>query len=648
MAENLNSLAASIADTKQLYGKKVTDAQDFLDYAQRNSININLWDEGYDGIADANNVTSQRMFAKDSMLFLELKGANGQDGQMVCIDLSASTLTPTVVSEQDIENMFIEKNGLSGILNINDAIEDVDIGKNDLINPKINLNKINLDNASGLTAADELITTLISKGFVDKTSYSSALNSIKSIFGNHSESSIISENETTGIIEIKVVRDGEAFVATYDTKNSDDPVSVKQLSINDFAVDGKIEGIDKSYFKETSFSITNGKLSLEIDPSKIDLTKTEDTANIIKYEAGKGTSAADLQTLLGSNNITVTKAANGNYTVKINRDGKNFNFDYDKAQNKVNQSISNSNDKFKITKGDLSQISAAEMSKVQGVDLSAKLADGTPMYIIAKGQSDGLFHIYKYLQPYPGNQVQYLNVLGANKVKQGSNYLYASNANMTTIKSLTTNIDNSYYPIGLPAGFSTGSPLILDTDHDGKVEATQGQGVDIDESGTADGAATGGDKMLAMGDINGDGKITGSEVFGNETVDPFTGEKLNAANGFEALRMVAESAERHTGINCIGNGQVDVQKLKFALEQAKVGSLGLISDDNISKLEGLGDIAKINVADFTEQDEQGDVQHRQLGSFTDTDGKTSEVDDVWFTLNNPDALPKDKDSLFGQ
>jgi|GEM_PF-2914818 len=330
MAENLNSLAASIADTKQLYGKKVTDAQDFLDYAQRNSININLWDEGYDGIADANNVTSQRMFAKDSMLFLELKGANGQDGQMVCIDLSASTLTPTVVSEQDIENMFIEKNGLSGILNINDAIEDVDIGKNDLINPKINLNKINLDNASGLTAADELITTLISKGFVDKTSYSSALNSIKSIFGNHSESSIISENETTGIIEIKVVRDGEAFVATYDTKNSDDPVSVKQLSINDFAVDGKINGIKTDYIANTSnCRIENNTIAcdislLQLDQNKINTIPQNDLLSLVKFGANQTDAMSSLQALFGSN-ATITQDPNGKIQVNLVKNGAPYN-----------------------------------------------------------------------------------------------------------------------------------------------------------------------------------------------------------------------------------------------------------------------------------------------------------------------------------
>ena len=172
-------------------------------------------------------------------------------------------------------------------------------------------------------------------------------------------------------------------------------------------------------------------------------------------------------------------------------------------------------------------------------------------------------------------------------------------------------------------------PLILDMDKDGRVEATAGKGVDIDGDGKMDGAASGGDKMLAMGDLNGNGRVDGSEVFGNETVNPFTGEKFNAANGFEALKMIAESARRHTGIDCMDdNGNVDVQKLKTALESVGV-DLGLISDDNVTNLESLGDIATINTH-YTEQNDSGDVQHRQSGNYTDTNGQTHKADDVWF------------------
>ncbi|MGD8846581.1 MAG: hypothetical protein PVI54_13760, partial [Desulfobacteraceae bacterium] len=174
------------------------------------------------------------------------------------------------------------------------------------------------------------------------------------------------------------------------------------------------------------------------------------------------------------------------------------------------------------------------------------------------------------------------------------------------------------------------SPLTLDTDKDGTVEATADMGVDIDGDGTADGAATGGDKMLAMSDITGDGEIGGAEVFGNMTVDPFSGEQLNAENGFEALQMVAVSAEEQTGMECIDdNGVVDLQALSQALESEGIG-LGMISGDNTTSLESLGDVASIDTANYVNQQDTGDVQHNQLGNYQDTSGDTYKVDDVWF------------------
>ncbi|MEW5820925.1 MAG: hypothetical protein AB1782_12105 [Cyanobacteriota bacterium] len=179
------------------------------------------------------------------------------------------------------------------------------------------------------------------------------------------------------------------------------------------------------------------------------------------------------------------------------------------------------------------------------------------------------------------------------------------------------------------------SPLVLDTNKDGKVSAEKGKGVDIDGDGKPDGAASGGDKMLAMGDVNGNGKIDGSEVFGNKTVDPFTGKQLNAANGFDALNQVAKSAKKQTGIDCIDDsGNVDLAKLRQAIQQQTggKGSLGYISGDNVTQLESLEsqDAVKINTNNYVNQQDTGSVQHNQLGSYIDSSGLTQKVDDVWF------------------
>ncbi|MDD3150362.1 MAG: hypothetical protein PHV68_05970, partial [Candidatus Gastranaerophilales bacterium] len=190
-----------------------------------------------------------------------------------------------------------------------------------------------------------------------------------------------------------------------------------------------------------------------------------------------------------------------------------------------------------------------------------------------------------------------------------------------TIKSETTETTTSN------GNQWTGSPLIFDMDGDG-VEAEHGIGVDINGDGKADGAASGGDKMLSMGDLNGDGIIDGTEVFGDQTINPFTGEKIGAANGFEALRIIAEEAEKLTGINVIEDGFVDIQALSKAFEEFEGISLGLISGDNVTELEGLGGISKVDVAGYEEVDENGKIQHRQQSSYTDIFGNTHKVDDV--------------------
>ncbi|MDD3437747.1 MAG: hypothetical protein PHC64_11405 [Candidatus Gastranaerophilales bacterium] len=165
-------------------------------------------------------------------------------------------------------------------------------------------------------------------------------------------------------------------------------------------------------------------------------------------------------------------------------------------------------------------------------------------------------------------------------------------------------------------------------------------GVDIDGDGTADGAAVDGDGMLSMGDIDGDGVITGKEVFGDNTINPYTGEKLNAANGFEALRMIALEAEVRSGLKILVNGEVDLQLLKRALELTTKASLGLISGNNNSFLDALGDIQSINVKDYeTVENNGGMIEHLQQGSYKDNSGNVYKVDDVWFA-NDPEYLKR--------
>ncbi len=202
-----------------------------------------------------------------------------------------------------------------------------------------------------------------------------------------------------------------------------------------------------------------------------------------------------------------------------------------------------------------------------------------------------------------------------------------------TVSDVTTDIINTLQKVSTSVFVATNtynSPLVLDTNKDGKVSATAGTGVDVDGDGIADGAATDGDKMLAMSDMNANGQIDGTEVFGNKTVNPFTGEAINAANGFEALKLVAQSAESVTGLDCIdADGNVTIATLKQALATVGV-NLGFISDANNTELEDIKDVTSINTSSYKEVDATGAVQNRQLGSYVDADGNVQSVDDVWF------------------
>lgn len=194
----------------------------------------------------------------------------------------------------------------------------------------------------------------------------------------------------------------------------------------------------------------------------------------------------------------------------------------------------------------------------------------------------------------------------------------------------------------------TYDPLIIDFNQDGKISAQNGKGIDLDGNGTSDGAAVGGDKMLAISDVNGNAKIDGTEVFGDKTVDPFTGKALNAANGFEALKLMAQSAQANTNIKCIDeNGLVDLKALNQAL-QTKGIKLGFVSDENDKQIEDLTKVAYINTNNYKDQMQTGSVQNNQIGTSIFEDGTEAIAADVWFESamsNNPFDISKLKEIL---
>lgn len=177
------------------------------------------------------------------------------------------------------------------------------------------------------------------------------------------------------------------------------------------------------------------------------------------------------------------------------------------------------------------------------------------------------------------------------------------------------------------------SPIVLDLDGDGVIR-TVGltSGVNFDHAADGFAERTGwvapGDGLLVW-DGNANGAIdSGRELFGSETLLP---NGMKAINGFEALKA----------FDVNGDGVIDANDPVFA-------QLRVWVDANTDARTGEGElltleearVKSINLA-YTNSnfvDAQGNA-HRQVGSYTTTDGQTRAATDVWFTSDVTNSLP---------
>ncbi|KAI3654844.1 hypothetical protein MP228_000224 [Amoeboaphelidium protococcarum] len=191
-------------------------------------------------------------------------------------------------------------------------------------------------------------------------------------------------------------------------------------------------------------------------------------------------------------------------------------------------------------------------------------------------------------------------------------------------------------------GKGGGCPLVFDMNKDGQVTAKTGVGISTNTSDVyrRDGGAVGGDKMLAMSDLNDNGAIDIEDVFGNFTISPFTLSPYNAKNGFEALHLLAldvDRQERCRGLQAVATqGEeifVHLMAVKICLNMYG-RDLGFISDNNIKALEPLGDAITVDVGQYIEtpNDVRDGILYGQKGHYYDIAGLKQAVIDVWFNM----------------
>ena len=186
------------------------------------------------------------------------------------------------------------------------------------------------------------------------------------------------------------------------------------------------------------------------------------------------------------------------------------------------------------------------------------------------------------------------------------------------------------------------SPLILDLDGDG-VEASGIAHFDHGGDGWSELTRwAGADDGVLVWDSNADGVINdGTELFGNNSV---LGNGRKAAHGFAALADFDANGDgkvdsRDTGRDTNNDGVVDGKDKNW--ENLRVMRWTDANNNGIkdSGEESMVTLASLNIRSLgtgfntsAHVDTHGN-EHRQVGSFTKTDGTTATMTDVWFVTD---------------
>ena len=170
------------------------------------------------------------------------------------------------------------------------------------------------------------------------------------------------------------------------------------------------------------------------------------------------------------------------------------------------------------------------------------------------------------------------------------------------------------------------SPLILDLNGDG-VEAGGVAYFDHEGDGFAEASRWADeDDGVLVWDRNGDGVINdGSELFGNNTYIGADGD-TKAAHGFAALADLDSNADGVVDEN--DDNFADLRVMRWT--DANDNGIKESGEERLETLSAVG-VQSLNTSfvNSDKVDESGN-EHRQVGSFTKTDGTTAEMTDVWF------------------
>lgn len=308
----------------------------------------------------------------------------------------------------------------------------------------------------------------------------------------------------------------------------------------------------------------------------------------------------------------------------------------------------------------LSSLSDEELALVKdnNIDLTEKFPDGSPKYIVARG-NDNKYHIYEYDSQGSTTATSLARKYGQN----GGNDIVPTNSgyleNIQPNARENANVNNTvFYFDSISPDFSSGKagakvvqfiakeptppssdsddPLVLDLNGDGVKTSEKDIMYDIDGDGILDQIKDAADGVLVF-DADGDGISgeNGKECFGNNTDLDGDGKADGYKDGFEALKAIAE---KENLINGKDDNTLDANDIKLLEEKygfkIKVEGYG---DESISLLD-IG-ITEINLAQTNatklqkDYDGQGNDLMTQEGATFTMNGEEREYADIWHKHN---------------
>ena len=294
-----------------------------------------------------------------------------------------------------------------------------------------------------------------------------------------------------------------------------------------------------------------------------------------------------------------------------------------------------------LTKNDVMNLLSCEERQLiedNNLDLTEKLDDGSPRYIIAKGKQDDKYHVYDMKNNGASIARQY-GTTGSGL--RGSDICPSGNGYIRNFNKLDEDDQGGeeyfYYDSNnelksARACYKTCSPLSFDLNGDGVQTSSSTVNFDIDGDGVIDTINDSADAVLVF-DKDGDGisGADGSETFGNNTDIDGDGKADGFKDGFEALKALAKQEGLIDGVN---DNELDENDLKVLEEKwglkIKTGGYNSeaqsLSDTGITNIKLSADNSTVMQDNF---DGNGNQLMTQEGATFTVNGEEREYADIW-------------------